>query len=336
MGMDLSNRRTATSTITGVAMIKKRNKDDSLSSMSYLDTITCGFGAILLLLIVVNPEPVEIQQPQEAPNLESQIESALATISNLRERLDAILNSQNKAGGDSVSDAEISRIERSIRSASLELDDLLAENQGLELAKESLKQSTIRQTTQPEKRDLEVGGIPVDSEYVIFVVDTSGSMQTIWGTVMDTMSKILDIHPKVAGFQVLNDNGAYLLDGFSRRWIPDTSVARKNIKNVLSSWTAFSNSNPVEGLEIALRTYASKENRISIYILGDEFTGNSYDQVINTLATLNTDRTNGKIRVRVHSIGFTNPAVVISNRQYATLMRAVAEKNRGAFLGLPY
>ncbi len=333
--MDLSNRWIATSTITGMAMIKKRNKDDGMSSMSYLDTITCGFGAILLLLIIVNPEPVEIQQ-QEAPNLDLEIESALATISNLREKLDAILDSQNSATDDFISDSEIARIEESIRSANLELDELLAENQGLELAKESLKQSTIRQTTEPKKRDLEVGGIPVDSEYVIFIVDTSGSMQTIWSTVMDTMSKILDIHPKVAGFQILNDNGAYLLRSFSRRWIPDTPVTRKNIKNVLSGWTAFSNSNPVEGLEIALRTYASKKSRISIYILGDEFTGASYDQVINTIATLNADKTNGKIKVRVHSIGFTNPAVVVSNRQYATLMRAVAEKNRGAFLGLPY
>ena len=48
--------------------------------------------------------------------------------------------------------------------------------------------------------DEEIAGIPVDRRYVIFVVDTSGSMKQIWSDVSKVMNKILEIHPKVDGF----------------------------------------------------------------------------------------------------------------------------------------
>ena len=34
-----------------------------------------------------------------------------------------------------------------------------------------------------QRRVKEVGGIPVDSEYVVFIIDTSGSMKALWGKV---------------------------------------------------------------------------------------------------------------------------------------------------------
>ena len=42
---------------------------------------------------------------------------------------------------------------------------------------------------------------------IMLAIDTSGSMQQIWDRVMNEISNILDIHPKVEGFQILNDNG---------------------------------------------------------------------------------------------------------------------------------
>ena len=122
----------------------------------------------------------------------------------------------------------------------------------LEVVKTSLKNVTIRVTASLEERDPEVGGIPVDSEYVIFIVDTSGSMNEICDQVIDVINRVLDIHPKVSGIQVMNDNGIYLIDSTRRKWIPDTSRSRESVKRLLELWTSFSNSSPVEGLEIAL------------------------------------------------------------------------------------
>ena len=81
--------------------------------------------------------------------------------------------------------------------------------------------ASIRETTTPKQRDPEVGGIPVDSEYVIFIVDTSGSMMEIWDYVVDVMDRVIDIHPKVKGFQIMNDNGNYLFASTRRQWLPD-------------------------------------------------------------------------------------------------------------------
>jgi uncharacterized protein with von Willebrand factor type A (vWA) domain len=58
-----------------------------------------------------------------------------------------------------------------------------------------------------------VGGIPVDSDYVIFfLIDTSGSMQGgHWDTAQAVMKEILDIYPKLKGVQIIDDNGKDVL-----------------------------------------------------------------------------------------------------------------------------
>ena len=53
-----------------------------------------------------------------------------------------------------------------------------------------------------------IGGIPVDSEYVIFIIDTSGSMfNYVWPTLLKKIEETLNIYPKVKGFQVMSDEG---------------------------------------------------------------------------------------------------------------------------------
>ena len=77
-------------------------------------------------------------------------------------------------------------------------------------------------------------------------------MNEICDQVIDVINRVLDIHPKVSGIQVMNDNDIYLIDSTRRKWIPDTSRSRESVKRLLELWTSFSNSSPVEGLEIAL------------------------------------------------------------------------------------
>ncbi len=86
--------------------------------------------------------------------------------------------------------------------------ELAAQKEGLETVQTSLRKAAITPAT-AERRDEEVGGIPVDSDYVIFIVDTSGSMQNIWSRVTSEMKSVLAIHPKVKGFQIMNDMGTH-------------------------------------------------------------------------------------------------------------------------------
>ena len=181
-------------------------------------------------------------------------------------------------------------------------------------------------------RDAEVGGIPVDSEFVVFVVDTSGSMQSIWERVTREVENIIRIHPQIKGFQVLNDNGSHLISGYRGRWIPDTKGARDRAIRLFRSWKSASNSSPVEGLEVALKRYVKPNEKVSIYIFGDDYTGSSYDPVIATLSRLNKNRITGDPKARVHAIGFIS---LQTEGRFETLMREVTRQNNGTFVALP-
>ena len=47
--------------------------------------------------------------------------------------------------------------------------------------------------------------VAVDSEYVIFLIDTSGSMQSYsWGLAKQKLREVLDMYPKLKGIQVMS------------------------------------------------------------------------------------------------------------------------------------
>jgi hypothetical protein len=183
----------------------------------------------------------------------------------------------------------------------------------------------------------EVGGIPVDSEYIIFIIDTSGSMfNYVWPTMLRTMAATLDIYPKVKGFQVMSDEGTYMFPSFKGKWLPDTPEQRKRVIDRLRDWNAFSNSSPVEGIVEAIRTYHTKGLKISLYVFGDEFTGSSIDEVVKTVDFMNREDKTGERRVRIHAIGFpVRPdAPQYTSIRFATLMRILCQRNGGTFVGI--
>ena len=108
---------------------------------------------------------------------------------------------------------------------------------------------------------------------------------------------------------------------------------------MLQSWAPFSNSSPVEGIQRAIHTFAASDKKISIYVFGDEFTGRSIDDVVNTVDRINRRDSEGNRRVRIHGIGFPTVFTVLGAREFtgerfATLMRILCEENDGTFVGL--
>ncbi|MEN8761129.1 MAG: vWA domain-containing protein, partial [Thiogranum sp.] len=183
------------------------------------------------------------------------------------------------------------------------------------------------------------GGIPVDSEYIIFIIDTSGSMnQNAWPLVLRKVTEVLEIYPQVKGIQVMNDMGDYMFSQYRGRWIKDTPARRKAIVKRLAGWTPFSNSSPVEGIEAAIRRFYASGKRISLYIFGDDFARGSIQAVIETVDKLNRSDKSGKRRVRIHAVGFpvifAQGGIPINTVRFAALMRKLAEKNNGSFVGL--
>ncbi len=185
-----------------------------------------------------------------------------------------------------------------------------------------------------------VAGIPVDSEYVIFVIDTSGSMQQFnWGRAIQKLTETLDVYPQVKGIQIMNDNGSYMFKQYAGQWIPDSPGRREAIRNTMRTWRPFSDSNPADGIIYAISTYWSPEKKISIYVFGDEFSGRSVEAVVRQIDAVNREDAYGNRMVRIHAVGFPfffEPGRQPSDttRRYAQLMRILTERNGGTFVAL--
>ena len=182
-----------------------------------------------------------------------------------------------------------------------------------------------------------VGGIPVDSDYVIFLIDTSGSMQgNHWETAQEVMKEILDIYPKLKGLQIVDDNGKEMFEGTRGKWMIDSPSQRTQIVSRMKNWRAFSDSSPADGIEVAIRNYWSADKRISIYVLGDEFTGESIQGALDAVDRINRPDAGGRRRVRIHAIGFPvgGGMTPFTNIRFSALMRAMCERNDGTFVGL--
>jgi hypothetical protein len=87
-------------------------------------------------------------------------------------------------------------------------------------------------------------------------------------------------------------------------------------------------------MEEAIRTYWAADKRVSAFVLGDEFTGDSIQAALESIGTLNKPDANGRRPVRIHAIGFPEgPGMSpFTNIRFAALMRLVAEQNNGTFV----
>ena len=316
--------------------MKRKQRDLDIFTLSFLDIVSCGFGAVILLVLISsNSEKPLAHVEREATTLLREVLHAEAIVQDLETELE---DEQEEAASKQVilrSLAKMSGAAREqLRSAVSEAEKRRDDVKGLELVESSLKrlqQASISQQT-TVNRDEEVGGIPVDSDYVVFIVDTSGSMKEIWDRVTKEIENVIRIHPKIKGFQILNDNGTHILSAYQGRWIPDTPGRRESVIKLFKNWNSTSNSSPVEGLEVALKRYANPNTKLSIYIFGDEYSGSTYDLAIDTLVNLNTNRVTGARLARIHAVGFLSN---YSTGRFATLMREITQRNNGTFIALP-
>ena len=309
--------------------MKRSRRSSEIFGVSFLDVICCGFGAMVLLVLLSKNDVVG-----GVPDIDK-IKVLLENLSTGKKR--KITNQQTH---DRLSEQARSLEDQitELGAPNRELDDLkqrLAERQAqakiLQIQTDALAQKDAPKKAADEA--VKVGGIPVDSNYIIFIVDTSGSMQTLWPRVISEMENVLTIHPKVKGFQIMNDNGVYLIKSYAGKWMPDTPGRRKSVLSLMKTWSSFSSSSPVEGLRRALTTYAKRTDKLAIYIFGDDYTGSSYDPVVDTISALNLDRKTGQPIAQIHGIGFYHGQGSQANR-FATLMREIARRNRGAFVAL--
>ena len=287
--------------------MKRRHKSLDIFSLSFLDVISCGFGAVVMLILIAKTDvESSVAGADEVSALLASLISLQNSVTEIQQEMDADLNTLQQLSSQKQSVAQASQALENQRQSLEQKNASIAERiSGLSLVEERLKQASLSTPQRPNsERDIEVGGIPVDSDYVVFIVDTSGSMKSIWGSVSKEVINVLNIHPEVKGFQILNDMGKPLISGYDGKWIPDTASRRQSVIALFKKWNALSNSSPVEGLTVALRKYAKPNITTSIYVFGDEYSGGGYDAVINTVAKENRTLSSGRKLAKIHAVGF--------------------------------
>ena len=322
----------------------KRNRNIEAFSLSFLDCICCGFGAIILLLVLS-----KIYEPAILEKTEDDLNQLIAA---LQEQLfdirgDAV--ETTRALGrvrldTSETKMRLQTLQKELSKIQGQFDLINADNPALNIDEGELRAARQRLTQEmmnlrPFRRaaDDAVGGIPVDSEYIIFVIDTSGSMQAKWTWAENKLAEVLNVYPHVKGLQIMNDNGSYMFQQYGGTWIEDTPQIRESIKARMRQWQAFSDSNPADGIVYAIETFWAPDKKISIYVFGDEFQGGSMESVLRQIDAINVEDEDGNRRVRIHAIGFpynftgTPPQ---SSQRFAGLMRVLCERNGGTFVAL--
>ncbi len=314
-------------------MKRTRPSSDSDASLSFLDIIACAFGAIVLLVLIL---PVgERSGPKSGVQL-GEYGALLLSLADRRETATALETqlSADRTRADALADILSAR-----KNATSALADLVAHVRAQTEATHS-RIAAARDARQPQpstqpksntRQPSDYAGIPVDSEYVAIVVDTSGSMRRVWPEVLREVDNVLSIYPEIKGFQVLSASGEYLWK--PRNWINDSAGNRGVAKAMLPSWPAYSASNPEAGILTAVRDLYRSRMAMAIFVFGDDYMGTDYDNFLDAVRTGVDHHASPDGTLRIHAFGFRSEAPV-QRAKYATLMRELTRRHDGAFLAL--
>lgn len=326
--------------------MKLPRRNVEIFSLSFLDCICCGFGAIILLLVLTEyGHPIQLEESRK--NLTAQARELEEQLNEIRGETD-LLNRELKGRLDLLQQERmrLARLQGDVTNISGQFSaskkeasvtnivegELVSAYQTLT---EEMKRVLKEQASRPKSEA--IGGIPIDSEYIIFIVDTSASMTSFhWDAARDIVKEILSIYPKVKGMQIMSDQGSVLIGGTRGQWLTDSTAQREQIVARMKNWHAFSKSSPVEGIQEAIRLYWAIDKRISIYVLGDEFTGDSIQAALDAVSVINRADKNGRRIVRIHAIGFPEgPGMTpFTSIRFSALMRLMCEQNNGTFVGI--
>ena len=315
-----------------------KDKKEDQTSVSFLDVIACAFCAIVILVLILPIGQQTLIDVEETPNspagrllflidaTESEITSLQAQVEETEELL-AEIESESASISDATDQISIAVKNADSRTSTLEA-------QRLALA----KTRTIIETARPQGPDIEqveteLAGIPVDSEYIAFVIDTSGSMQSIWQDVSKEIERFWLLYPQLKGFQIMNDNGNYLYKHSKGRWITDSPSARKRALTRMQFWLGFSNSSPAEGIEQAIDDLYEEGTKMALIVVGDDYQGVSFQSFLDKIDRIVKSRSVEQGELRIHAMGFWNE-VASQPGQFGSLMRELTNRYHGAFVAL--
>jgi|688.fasta_scaffold61709_4 hypothetical protein len=336
-------------------MIRRRQSE--IFSLSFLDCICCGFGAIILIFVISigsrQREQLDVLLALQRALAEqaaalTRIEAAQLEARREQQRIAPRLE-EARQRQDSLQ-AMIDQLERSLQQEKRGQQALLVDLDELRQEIAARQRKPDHELVLKEVPPAPVG-LPVGSNFLAFVVDTSGSMRDpnfggLWPVVIRTIETVLDAYPNVQGIQLIDGDGRFILGrrgSGTAGWLPDSPQTREAIKRTLRRYDQDTVSNPVPGIYNAMRFLYDKENagmRMGIFVFGDEFNSpQSADEVIRRLDELNPANEQGARAVTINAVGFPTTiryqfSMGNTGLRFANLMRTVTYLHGGAFIAL--
>ena len=336
-------------------MIRRRQTE--IFSLSFLDCICCGFGAIILIFVISigsrQREQLDVLLALQRALAEqaaalTKIEAAQLEARRAQQQIAPRLEEARRRQ-DSLQ-AMIDQLERSLQQERKGQQALLVDLDELRKEIAARQRKPDHELKLKEVPPAPVG-LPVGSNFLAFVVDTSGSMRDpnfggLWPVVIRTIETVLDAYPNVQGIQLIDGDGRFILGrrgSGTAGWLPDSPQTREAIKRTLRRYDQDTVSNPVPGIYNAMRFLYDKENasmRMGIFVFGDEFNSpQSADEVIRRLDELNPASEQGARAVTINAVGFPTTiryqfSMGNTGLRFANLMRTVTYLHGGAFIAL--
>lgn len=318
-------------------------------SLSFLDCLCCGFGAILLLFILsIGSGKAGVESEVDDPTLlgmRAQLAQLEADVANKAALLEASINSKQ-------TEQERQRIQSIIQALESTLADLQQE-----FASKQANLSTSQQAAAEATRliqsfkheDLPPIGLPTDATHLAFIIDTSGSMRNqhtnqLHFGVIEQITELLDSLPEVTSIQFIDTSGNYMLRDRRGSWLPDTPGLRQQALRAVLNYPILSVSDPEPGVRKAFRDLQQildPRDNLSLYVIGDDFRGSTQSFLLKLDRLNPRDSTTGKRPASISAIGFptlTNPFQIGApqgNVRFANIMREIAEAHDGVLILKP-
>ena len=334
-----------------------RRRQTQVFSLAFLDCICCGFGAVILIFVlsVDSREKEKLQILIEVNRALAEQAAALAKLRTSKEDLEksnarvATLVTDARLRNDTIH-ALIDDLEKGLQREKRGQEALLVDI-------DELKKEIAARQKKPDYdmvlKDVKPTplGLPIGSNYVAFIIDTSGSMRDpntggLWPIAIRTIESALDSYPVIDGLQLIDADGRFILGrpgSGTAGWLADSPEIRSQIKRVLRRYDQDTVSNPVPGMKNAMRFLFDKANpnmRMCVFVMGDEFnSSDAADVAIRQLDELNPADENGNRRVTINAVGFPTTiryqfSMGNTGLRFANLMRTVCYLHGGAFIAL--
>lgn len=317
-------------------MAKRTKAPVEVFNLAFLDIISCAFGAVVMLVLLSKNGDLEAPPNADASSVSILVDQLLAAQQSVDDLNGALSQKEDqlasaKAQAAASSDA-LDNLEQKVPRAAEALKQL--EDKALSIREDiSATNALLNVPASTKTPDKDVGGVPTDAEYVVFIIDNSGSMNQIgWNKIVSTVGDVIENHPKLKGFNVMNADGQYL--PMKRGgWITDNKSNRRIALTELKGFKG-GGSSPEIAIQKAIETYKKTKGKVSLYVFGDEYSTSNIAGVAESITKSNYDPIRKQARFRIHGIGFYWRGGSNTRVGFSAFMKSVAHNNRGAFIAL--